>query len=520
MNRFDASARWGACALAFAAATLGALPPAQAAPERGLPARVVTEPRDAAEVARVIVKYRADSPMRKALAAGTGSTPAWPLHAQTLSRRVGVPLKDGRVLGPQTQSLRGSGLSTGELVRRLQALPDVEWVVADERRSARATTNDPLLRDNQLLTTPTAGQWYLRAPNGTVVSAINAVTAWDTTTGRNDITVAVLDTGVRLDHPDLSSKFRPGYDFVSDEPTAADGNARDSDPSDPGDGVAAGQCGVGAPAENSSWHGTQVSGLVGAATNNNTGIAGTGHQTMVLPVRVLGKCGGFDSDIIAAMRWAAGLSDQVGLGGPISVRNTFPAKVINLSLGSTGPCTAAYQAVMTELELAGVTTVVAAGNDAGQDVGAPGNCTNAFTVAGLRHTGTKVGYSNVGREVGIAAPAGNCVNLTGTCLYPLVTTTNNGAQTPGANTYSTGEDATLGTSFAAPLVSGTVALMLAVDRTLTPANIRSIIQSTARPFPNSGAGPEVGNCRQPDGTEQLECYCTTSTFTNCIDTCT
>ena len=236
-------------------------------------------------------------------------------------------------------------------------------------------------------------------------------------------------------------------------------------------------------------------------------MAGIGRKVMVLPVRVLGKCGGYDSDIQAAMLWAAGLSSD-------PVANPHPAQVINLSLGSIGSCDPAYQSIFSQLAAARVTVVVAAGNEAGLAVNTPANCTGAIAVAGLRHAGTKVGYSSVGPEVAIAAPAGNCVNTVNgsACLYSLLTTRNAGTTTPSENTYSDSYQPTLGTSFSAPLVAGTVALMLSVDPTLTPAQVKSALQATARPFPTTGGNDaNVLACKAPSSAEQLECYCTTST---------
>lgn len=481
---------------------------------------------ESADVARVIVKYRSDSSLRRVLSTtarngeGLAAARRQPLHASALSVRLGVPLKDGRVLGSHTQSLTATGIRGSELVRRLQAQGDVEWAVLDERRRVQAFPNDPLFPERASGATPLAGQWYLRAPTTDVVSAINATGAWDISTGSASITVAVLDTGVRADHPDLSGKLWPGYDFVALDrggvaTTANDGDGRDGDPSDPGDWTNANECGAGEPASLSSWHGTQVAGLIGASTNNGLGMAGLGWQTMVLPVRVLGRCGGFDSDIIAGMRWAAGLTQNVGVGLVVNVPNPAPARVLNLSLGSQGICSAAYQEVFNELGAAGVVTVVAAGNDTGLKVSSPANCDGAIAVSGVRHIGSKVGYSNLGPEVALAAPAGNCVNTSGPCLYPLLTTVNLGARTPGANGYSDSSEYTVGTSFAAPLVAGTAALMLAVDPTLNTARVRELLQAATRPFPSSrplapGEDP-VPACRAPDGVDQLECFCTSRT---------
>lgn len=464
--------------------------------------------------ARVIVKYRADSTLRRALAGRSGfPVQMAPQHAALLSARTHVLMVDGRVLGPHTQQIRGTGVSSSELARQLSAMSDVEWATVDERRYVHAAPNDPYFGANQAVITPTVGQWYLRAPDSTLVSATNALGAWDLTTGSAAVTVAVLDTGVRRDHPDLAGKLYDGYDFFSDVNFSNDGDGRDTDASDPGDYAAAGRCGTGSAAENSSWHGTQVAGIVGAASNNGIGITGTGRDVMVLPVRVLGACGGYDSDIIAAMRWAAGISSDVG--GGTSVTNAHPAKVINLSLGSSTSCSQAYINVMQDLTAAGVTVVVSAGNEEGLATDTPGNCPGALAVAGLRHTGTKVGFSSLGPEVAISAPGGNCVNSSGPCLYPIMTLSNAGTTTPdttpAGSIYTDSYNYSVGTSFSAPQVSATVALMLSVNPGLTPAAIRTALQATARPFPSTGAAHDVLQCHAPNSHLQAECYCTTTT---------
>jgi serine protease len=446
--------------------------------------------------ARVIVQYRTGSTLAK-LAATAGRAQ----HAGRMGSRLGLPLVDGRHLGPHSQGLRGKGLSSRQLAARLSALPDVEWAVVDQRRTITAVLpNDPYYGPNQTSITPTVGQWYLRAPDTTVLSAINAEGAWAITTGSTAVTVAVIDTGVRFDHPDLAGKLWPGYDFVRGS-ISNDGDGPDNDASDSGDwSTAADSCG----AANSSWHGTQVAGLIGAASDNNLGMAGVGRNVMVLPIRALGRCGGFDSDIQAAMLWAAGLTNS-------PVPNPHPARVINLSLGSPGSC-GSYQPVINQLLAAGVTVVVAAGNSTGLAVNSPANCAGAIAVAGVRHAGAKVGYSSLGPQVTLAAPAGNCVNETGPCLYPLLTTLNAGTTAPGANIYSDSLKPSLGTSFASPLVAGTVALMLSADPTLTPANIKVMLQATVRPFPTTGAQtPGATACVAPSATTQVECYCTTKT---------
>jgi serine protease len=389
-------------------------------------------------------------------------------------------------------------------LERLAADPDVEFAVLDERRRAHAVPTDQFF----------AEQWYLRAVE---VSAARNELAWDTTTGAADTVVAVLDTGIRYEHPDLrrtseGGRMLPGYDFVSGESggtfrVANDGDGRDADPSDPGDWLSSADLatslfeGCAPGPTNSSWHGTRVAGMLAAITNNNIGLAGATWSGNVLPVRVLGKCGGYDSDIIAGMRWAAGL--------PVSgvPANPTPAKVLNMSLGGSGSCTRAYQDAMTELTAAGVLVVASAGNENGP-VDVPGNCPGVLAVGGLRHVGTKVGYSSQGAQVGISAPAGNCVNPVGDCLFSLITTTNTGATTPAASAYTDARsDINIGTSFSAPIVAGIAALMHGVNANLTTGDFRARLQAAARPFPAEAGLPTCPNTDPSTG----QCNCTTST---------
>lgn len=115
--------------------------------------------------------------------------------------------------------------------------------------------------------------------------------------------MAVLDTGI-TDHADLSANLAPGYDMIHDPFVSNDNDGgRDADSSDPGDAVSRNECGRGSRPSNSSWHGTHVSGTISAATNNGVGLAGvTYNLAKIVPVRVLGKCGGYTSDITDGIR--------------------------------------------------------------------------------------------------------------------------------------------------------------------------------------------------------------------------
>ncbi|QPF75924.1 S8 family serine peptidase [Roseateles sp. DAIF2] len=486
-----------------------------------------------AEEARVIVRFKAaaQSVRAKPLALRARAMEAADI-AQT--RAYGLGLRTGRSLAARlslderTHVITARGMSSAALAQRLAQDGEVEMVVVDQRRRHYATPNDSYYMTGPS-SGPAAGQWYLREPSAGIVSSINAPAAWDRTTGSNSIVVAVLDTGIRKDHPDLAAQIVGGYDMVgfsSGSSTALaianDGNHADNDASDPGDWVTqadinGGSLGSTCTSEdvaNSSWHGTRVAGLIAATSNNGQGIAGVAWGSKILPVRVLGKCGGYDSDIIAGMRWAAGVSV------PGLPANPNPARVLNLSLGGSGSCGttgigALYRQAISEATARNAVVVAAAGNTEGLAVGLPGNCPGVITVAGLRHIGSKVGFSSLGSEVTLAAPGGNCVNVdangnaTGPCLYPILSTTNSGSQGPVANDerYVGG----VGTSFSTPLVSGVVALMLAQQPSLTPSQVANLLRSTVRPFVSSGATAGIAQCQAPSATKQDECYCTTST---------
>jgi serine protease len=427
-------------------------------------------------------------------------------RARALAGRVGLSLRDSRDLGDGLLGLALAGEVAGEdldaTLRALAADPDVEFAEVDERRHASALPGDPLYYS----------QWYLQ---GVETAAARFEAAWDTTTGTADTVVAVLDTGIRFEHPDLAGRVLPGYDFVSGESgssfvSANDGNAWDPDASDPGDWVTATEAQSGPLAncrvDPSSWHGTRVAAMVGATTNNGAGVAGGTWTGEVLPVRVLGKCGGYDSDIIAGMRWAAGLPVT---GAPA---NPHPAQIVNLSLGGTGRCSSAYRKAVSALRKAGVLVIASAGNESGP-VETPANCAGVLAVAGLRHVGTKVGYSSFGAEVGIAAPGGNCPGTPVTCEYSLTTATNSGLQGPLASSYTDNTDANsnIGTSFSAPIVAGIAALMHAVNDRLTPDEFIARLKAGARPFPAAQAGLPVCPATSPRQESLGQCNCTTST---------
>src|SRR6266404_4027397 len=468
----------------------------------------------ATPVAAVIVKFRSASHS----AQGAQVRPA-PDRIAALTARTGLALHAARSITDVLHVIHVQPAVTGEpiaaTVERLRVDPEVEYAELDQRRYPHATApNDPLFSE----------QWYLQQSSATTPSAVDAVPAWDTTTGgigttgTTGIVIADLDTGVRFEHPDLQwagsgGRLLPGYTFISDTFVANDGDAQDADASDPGDWVIQAdlskpECSAGTAA-NSSWHGTRVSGLLGALSNNGTGIAGVTWSPWLLPVRVLGKCGGLDSDIIAGMLWAAGIHVN---GAP---DNPYPAGIENMSLGGTGACPQLYADVVGQLAAKGVLVVASAGNEGGP-VDTPANCPGVAGVGGIRHAGTKVGYSSLGPEVALSAPAGNCVNTTpgSACLYPVTSATNQGTTTPGTNAYTDQvNNPNLGTSFSAPVVSGIAGLMLAVNGNLTSAQLIARLKEGSQPFPQTSVGEAVQPpmCHVPANSsvvQSSECICT------------
>ncbi|HTO57982.1 MAG TPA: S8 family peptidase, partial [Pseudomonadales bacterium] len=422
-------------------------------------------------------------------------------RAEALAARRGFGLDAQRPITSRMQVLQArpaAGETVEQMITRLRADPDVEYAVVDQRRYVQALTpDDPLY----------TGQWFLQAVSAAAPAATDATDAWSTTTGVSSIVVADIDTGVRPDHPDLAGKLVPGYCFISDAFVANNATCPGADESDPGDWVTVSdinnhpnECGGGSPGY-SSWHGTRVAGILGAASNNAVGVAGVAWDAQVLPVRALGKCGGVDSDIITAMLWAAGIQVTVNHQNLV---NPNPARIINLSLGGSGTCPASYQDAISQILAKGVVIVASAGNETGA-VDVPANCPGVIAVGGLREDGSKVGYSSFGPEVAVSAPAGNCVN-TGAqqpCLYTVTTTTNLGIASPDANDY-TGQyycypDATggptpgsypnctigagqyrsynVGTSFSAPEVAGIAALMTSVNANLSPSEVAARIKA-------------------------------------------
>ena len=311
-----------------------------------------------------------------------------------------------------------------------------------------------------------SGQWGLATQQGV---GIDVREAWRYGRG-GGVVIAVVDSGI-VSHPEFNGRVLPGYDFIRSVSVANDGDGRDADPSDPGnwvteDEAASGQFTEGCEAEDSDWHGTHVAGIALAAADNGIGIAGIAPLARLLPVRVVGKCGGTERDLIDGMRWAAGLPVE---GVP---NNRNPADIINLSLGSEASCSPAMQATVNEIASRDVAIVAAVGNgttDASSY--SPANCFGTATVAALTVSGGLASYSNFGSFVDLSAPGGGA----GGGIVSTADRGNRAPEGPGYATYG-------GTSMAAPHLSGVLAIARGYDP-LTPFDeIYSVLFSTLAPF--------------------------------------
>ena len=419
-----------------------------------------------------------------------GTAPAGML--QTLQNTLGVSVRMVRpLLQPNSylvemQSLPVLGsLQTPQAIRAaLQALPGVRFASPDIQlqRTAVPAPNDGAYSVNQASYMHTGAYASLRMQD-----------VWEQTRGSSNVVIAVLDSGVLFENPELKGRLLPGYDFVSNvtPPTGTrengtvfdsgsnDGNGRDPDPSDPGDAPPSGfNCPDGSTT--SSWHGTTVASVAAAQSNNGQFLAGMDWNAKVLPVRVSGRCGiATSSDIVDAFYWATGS----GRVDPTIGVNPNPANIINLSFATDTPLFGGGCAANDMVALAiadararNVSVVVSAGNNSGGAVQYPANCAGTIAAGAAEQDGQLANYTARGAGTGfitLHAP-GNSSGL-------YVGASNTGGSTPNAN----GSTAFLfaGTSFSAPMVAGAISLLKAVRPSLTPSQVDTLLRNSALAYP-------------------------------------
>lgn len=403
----------------------------------------------------ILIKWRSDSGAKSATPAVPsralsrhGLVNASPLH--TGAHRVQVALPVSNQLqgesGKRKFNLPGSKKNelkalTIDRIRRLRMDPDVEYAEPNYILRGLAIPNDQYF----------GYQWHYQA--------INLQQAWDISTGSENVIVAVLDSGLRLTHPDFAGRLVPGYDFISDPLNALDGDGIDPNPDDPGDDQRT-------PKINSSFHGTHVAGTIGAATNNSIGVAGVTWVTQIMPIRVSGAKGATITDVIQGLLAAARLPNASG---------ALPAKkadIINMSLGGYG-FSQTFQDAISQVRAQGVIVVAAAGNDNRSDPVYPASYAGVVSVSAVGPSLQKAPYSNYGRFLDVAAPGGDgLTDLNGDGFIDgILSTISNDLN---QNFYSFLQ----GTSMSSPHVAGVFALMKSVYPNLTPTEVDQLLAGT------------------------------------------
>ncbi len=315
-------------------------------------------------------------------------------------------------------------LATLRAAKDLRGQAHIASAEPNYRVQALAEPNDPLF----------GAQWHY--------ANINLPQAWERANGEETI-VAVVDSGVLLDHEDLQNQVRGnGYDFVANRDLALDGDGIDPNPTDPGDR---------AHTNRSSFHGTHVAGTIAAATNNRLGVAGVAPQAELMAIRVLGRDGGGTLyDVLQGIRYAAGLDNDAG------VLPDRAADIINLSLGSPS-ASQTEAALYAQLFEQGIIVVAAAGNNGNNQPSYPAAYEGVISVSAVAADSRLAGYSNFGDSIDVAAPGGD------------LTVDRDGDGNVDGVLSTLGDDSSAairpvyaflsGTSMAAPHVAGVAALM-------------------------------------------------------------
>lgn len=393
----------------------------------------------------IVVQYQSDRPY-SAFSAETGllekAASSQSIKLLSLTQDNLVSVKSALNITNNSNQPTDLATETLRVVEALNQRADVKFAEPNYIRQPYLTPNDPLY----------TYQWNYQQ--------LNLPAAWDFTTGSNQVIVAVIDTGIYLNHPDLSgaAKLTPGYDFITLPAIAGDGDGPDPDPNDPGD-----RSGINS---HSSFHGTHVAGIIAAKSNNNIGVSGVAWGAKIMPLRALGRGGGTSFDIAQAILYAAGLDNAT------AALPAQKADVINMSLGSVFSADVERLAIERARDK-GLIIVAAAGNNATAEPHYPASYEGVFSVSATDIQGNLALYSSFGETVDIAAPGGQCfTDLNNDGLYDCVLSTwVDDSSSPSVPRYQ----GLQGTSMATPHVAGVFALMKSLNPSLTGQDIRSLL---------------------------------------------
>lgn len=397
---------------------------------------------------QVVAQWQETATARQLVNPMTAVLPGWSQVAGTPSR--GALLAVSSAASANARSLIAAGTESGlspeqqlkldtlRAVSALRASGNVEYAEPNYLYQPFAVPNDPLYRL----------QWHY--------GLINLPQAWDLSTGVPSVVVAVIDTGVLLNHPDLQGKLVAGYDFISNIDNSLDGDGIDANPDDPGDQSPGG----------STFHGSHVSGTIAAASNNGVGVAGVAWGARVMPLRALGFLGGTSYDIQQALRYAAGLSNDSG---------TVPAKradIINMSFGDKA-FSASMASLVKQIHDMGIVVAAAAGNSSESTPMYPAAFDGVISVTAVDSGQQRASYANFGATIDIAAPGGDTSQDRNGDGVPDGIVSTGGSDTTGSIQFR--YPIFQGTSMASPHVAGVVALMKSVYPALTSQSVDALL---------------------------------------------
>lgn len=327
-------------------------------------------------------------------------------------------------------------------------------------------------------------------------SMIGLPRAWQITTGSSGVLVAVIDNGIRFDHPGIAPNLtNDGYDFASNDDVltvcsggtigvSGDGDGYDANPTNPIDVVMDDDLGCVSGVSTSGNHGLHVAGTIGSPGNDGIGGTGVAWNVRIRPIRALGLAGGSDYDIAQAVLYAAGLAADNGHGGTVTAPSRAP--IINMSLGGPGPAPA-EQAAVTAATAAGSLVIAAAGNNGDAVPMYPASFPEVMSVSAVGPDGQLASYSSFGTAVDIAAPGGDLSDGDGS--FGILSTAWN---------YQTNQpiydnESWNGTSMAAPHVAGVAALVLSANPGLTNSQLRSRLENFGSDIGAVGTDAQYGH---------------------------